>query len=552
MITPQNFDKWMFDYFEGNLSADEVSAFEKFIIDNPEYEMDMDAMEQSFVQAAPVEYPNIHNLERNRKVAGAWYGWAAAVFVIGLSAFGVYQLTSSNLFQVNDQSQVALFLPENSTQKQVGVKSDNTLWNNAVSEELTTTNRNNNATRFNFSNNSTAFSNQPTIQSNLNVSSNNSIEQDLNEELGKTSNSEVQFTDAAINQEQNKLMAEEGNGTYKNNPEVNPLGYKSKYKKDYNTFWLKVNRVYRKIEKMMGYPVGLENLRDPELIIPTNNVLSNNPGFAGGMLTTRFDMNYRNQWYGSSMNSQALSLGFDSYNRELRGGVGFQLNVMDYGMGDFNEVNFNVFYSPKIKLSEDAVLEPGIKMTMGTITANANNLISGNNLELNRGQILNIGDLSNISGSQKLWYKDYSLGAVLNTTWFYMGLSADNLGRHYNNVFVEENGLPSRANVKYSAVIGGDYMKRTENVTLSPFVSFTQIGNYQELWGGVNLRLKNFMIGGSYSNLHDYAGVIGLKFPKFKMIYRYDNIHSILTNEQIASHNIGIRFNTEKKSSRIR
>ncbi len=43
-----------------------------------------------------------------------------------------------------------------------------------------------------------------------------------------------------------------------------------------------------------------------------------------------------------------------------------------------------------------------------------------------------------------------------------------------------------------------------------------------------------------------------MEFKKFKLVYQYDRTKTLITNEQIGSHNIGIRFNGELKKARFK
>ena len=43
MKIPENFDRWIFDYLEGNLTPSEASEFERFLALNPDFEADVDA-----------------------------------------------------------------------------------------------------------------------------------------------------------------------------------------------------------------------------------------------------------------------------------------------------------------------------------------------------------------------------------------------------------------------------------------------------------------------------------------------------------------------------
>ena len=573
MITPQNLDKWMFDYLEGNLSGEDAAAFEQFLQNNPEVSADLVAWQEAYVAPVTAEFPNMAGLEKKRKVAAGWYGWAAAATIALLLGWGGIALFSSDDFQIDGMANEANDLtPAYSVQTNIEISTPKLPeYLNTIENELSTSQNSSFVYSTNVSSGNSSSNAPITNANNTNNSTNNYSNQTNMAITGNTTNivnnsdvdfenSNAEFNTPSVNsselvlaQAKSKIGDNEG-GQYANNPEVTPVDYELKHSKSVTIggFSTKLKRFYRKIERTMGYPVGLKNLRDPEMFIPQNASMAVNPGLAGGMLASRFEMNYRNQFFGSDLNSQEMNLAFDTYSRSLRGGLGVLLNVHDVGMGEFTDMNINLIYSPKFRLNENVVFEPGVRLTLGTLTANTDQLSSFQTLEMDRGRFLNTGDLTDKSGFQRTWYKDYSLGGMFNTTWFYAGFSADNLGGHFENIYASESGLPQRSAVRYNLILGSDYESKDERFGISPFLSFTSQDNFNELWGGFNSRIGWLTIGGAISNNLDYTGSIGLKFEKFKLIYRYDNARSMFTNEQLNSHNIGIRFNTKQKSSRIK
>jgi type IX secretion system PorP/SprF family membrane protein len=266
-------------------------------------------------------------------------------------------------------------------------------------------------------------------------------------------------------------------------------------------------------------------------------------------------MNYRNQWYGNEQNSQQLSLSFDKYFAGIRGGFGVVLNAKDYGFGKYGDYNLSLIYSPKIKLGRNVIFEPAVKLNMGLLNANGNQLAANSQIELNRGRILNTPSASQMQGAQQLWYKDYGLGFVVNAKRFYAGLSVDNLNQHYENVYNEEGfATPTSMPVMLNAIIGFDFDKNNRGgkkpFSASPFLAYQQLGNRKEAWAGVNVRWNWFTIGGSIAQTKDFTASAGIKKDKCKLTYHYDFTTSMFSNNQIGSHNLSLRFNGSMKKKR--
>lgn len=586
MNIPENFDRWMFDYNEGNLSGAEMEAFENFMIQNPQFDVDADAWNQAFVANEEFVYPNASALQKDRKVAAAWYGWSAAA-IIAILLGSVYflapsttelstkqnsstvetekqllhsTLTQSDLNEDEIKANLLNSLNQFNTSNS-GVMAENSVNNVLQNPSVGVNNSNSNGS--DPSNNQTVIYNGGTnLVDNVNGSTSTDdqalIAMNDNVDNSVTSNGTSVNNDALI-QEINKFDSELNNSKYQGNPAISEseFDFSKKESYDHSSWQNKVKKVYRKIERMFDYPVGITNLRDPELLLPNSNIVAFNPAFTGGMLSPRFELNYRNQWLGSDMNSQQMSLSFDNYIYQMRGGIGITLNAKDYGLGKMGDYSVNLTYSPKILLNKDVVFEPAVKLTMGALNVNGDALESNTAFEIDRGQVFTSPEQGTLTGNQQMFYKDFGLGFVLNTKWFYAGFSADNLSKHYAQVFNEEGSTtPMLTPIQYSGIVGFDYeakrRPKDKPLSFSPFVAYQQFGTRKELWAGSNFRFNSFTFGGSISQKKDFTASVGMKFERFKLVYHYDHTHSAVLDKQIGSHNIGIRINGRTKKSRIK
>ena len=567
MNIPENFDRWMFDYKEGNLSGAETEAFESFLIQNPQFEADADAWNNAFVQNEEFTYAGASSLKKDRKVAALWIGWSAASAALVTLLIGITYLYTNT----TTQESFAKDLSANTNPENKIASYSNSIvdYKSALTNEEQMTN---NLHTFNegvVASNALGLNNQ--LQHRLNNPSNNSANAIAANTVGQgngvngSNQAELNlptegFANAAsLKQELDKFNEDEFASKYQDNPEVTELGFDVGKGGSYNfSSWQnKLKRAIRKIEKAFDVPpTNLTNLRDPEMLVPNTSILAFNPGFAGGLGAPRFEVNYRNQWLGEGQNSQQMTIGFDTYSRRMRGGVGVVANVKDYQYGQFTDYNMSLIYSPKILLGKNVVFEPAIKLTMGVLNANGNTLAPDSQFELDRDRLLNTPAAPQMEGNQKLWYKDYSAGFMINTNKFYAGFAASNLNRHFENVYNTEGfATPTSTPLALNAIAGLDFENDPVNgkkiISASPFVAYQQYGNRQEIWGGLNFRFHAFTLGGSMSHKKDFTASIGMKFEKFKLIYQYDHTYSTLMDGQFGSHNIGIRFNGSTKKSKF-
>ncbi|MBK9592895.1 MAG: type IX secretion system membrane protein PorP/SprF [Crocinitomicaceae bacterium] len=535
----------MFDYKEGNLSAAEAEEFENFLIQHPEYEVDADAWDMAYVQSEPVIYPHAEKLEKKRRVAG-WYYWSAAASLLLL-------LGSTTIYFFGDSEQ-ALENSMLSNSKRVvfsQLTSDNQTQISAYQRSSSLLSSITNGTS-DYTSGSYVTGSMPVYTNS--TSSGNIAENTSNTNTELSSGNKQYGSDENLLAVENaKLKGDNNIGKYAGNPESKNLSFDVSKKSSAKSGSGRgvVKKFYRRVEKMLGYPPGLTNLRDPELILPQNTLLAFNSSFTGGMLKSRFEMNYRNQWLGTDQASQELNISYDNYSYGLRGGVGILVNAQDYGMGQFGDYNMSLLYSPKLVINRNTVIEPSVKFTMGSLIANGTSLTADSDFEMDRGRLLQVGSADQLNGVSRQWYKDYGLGIMLNTKWFYAGFNADNLNGHYENVYGNDLSSPTKSPIKLSAVIGTDYKSNKKTMIFSPFIAYQQYGKQPEFWGGLNYRQGFFMIGGAMSTKQEFTASVGMKFEGFKLVYHYDYTESLLTQNRMGSHNIGVRFNAKRKTQRL-
>lgn len=557
MKIPRDFDRWMFDYKEGNLSQSEIDYFEHFIAENPQYHNDVEAWDNSYINNQDFTYPNMDTLLKEKSYS-RWMGWAASVAVLFVTLaslftyfsqpkaeYSVRHLNSDEIFTFNYSLDNVDMVKGNVNQQNSSLtaysnQSVNTSFNHSTiqyqNEQLQNVNqqqedylsRNNQNSGFNETKGN-SISNSLLVHSNKKASHHNRL---LNIELGKIND---------FNLKGNKAI-------YLSNPKfIAETKSNHKVRNKHSALAYKLKKLYRKIDRMTGYPIGLVNLHDPEILTPNSNLLTNNFGFTGSFGSARLEMKQRVQWMGSGNALEQSFINFDTYNKALKSGVGISLNRNSYNQGQFEDYNVNFLYSPKFQIGRKLFFEPAIKLTMGMLRMNSNKLNSNSKYEVERGRVIQTGTFGdNFSNANNLWYKDFGLGFLLNAEKFYVGFNADNLSKHKELIY----GNNETSQIKINTIIGSDYQSKNKKMILSPFITYTQAGKLKEVWGGVNTKFYWLTVGGAYSSLGDYSASLGLKFRNFKLIYQYDKTTSFINNDRFASHNIGIRINAKQKLQR--
>ena len=91
-ITIENFDEWLFEYFEGELSNSDKTRLEDFVAKNPAYQEDFDLWGKSFTEANNIEVPiGIEKKFMRKNIffneAKAKLFWGASVLLIIVTVF---------------------------------------------------------------------------------------------------------------------------------------------------------------------------------------------------------------------------------------------------------------------------------------------------------------------------------------------------------------------------------------------------------------------------------------------------------------------------------
>ena len=84
IINSNNIEKWLFDYFEGNLSLHEKIELETYVANNPQYQEDFDSWEGAILPNHSAIYTNADNLIK----AGIWFGFKRYAFLLLLLTIG--------------------------------------------------------------------------------------------------------------------------------------------------------------------------------------------------------------------------------------------------------------------------------------------------------------------------------------------------------------------------------------------------------------------------------------------------------------------------------
>src|SRR5690606_30867673 len=159
------------------------------------------------------------------------------------------------------------------------------------------------------------------------------------------------------------------------------------------------------------------------------------------------------------------------YSFAMRGGIGLQVYQSSYNQNGLMNTSAALTYSPKFSVSNNVVVEPGIRFKMGNTSVQPSKFSANQLVEFERGNARELGFNDSATLSRRsLWYNDLGLSVLVNTKWFYAGAQVDNLARHYNNVY--GSGNPDRADLHTILTLGTDYESKNEKLGFSPYLIY--------------------------------------------------------------------------------
>jgi cytoskeletal protein RodZ len=570
--TRENIDRWMFDYTEGNLSPEQETLLENYILNNPDLEVDLDAWQMATVSAEELVYAEKDKAYKKRRLLPYFIGAFSALLVISML------LWNYNQIQTNRQQQVA----QSSSTSNKATKSVST---NVVGTENTTnsvlksTTNNSEQNLVNDANdlasvNTTIQTNNPTDfavnslnqQTELNTGT-NQTNNELDVVSSVNSNQAVSILNTVSNQNESKnsnslsgtdrLKTNALNSFILDGYQVRAqdlITFESSDAVDANGLSVNTPKILSKIEKILSKDVAITNVPDHTYALPELSdvdVLFSN---IGATSKARFYSVTRARWFGNEQ-QQKLSqqFSFDSYSRATKSAFGLQANYDYFGNGVIQNWDVALLFSPKIALSRNITLEPAMRFKMGNKLLDQSKLTNNSQVEFETGATQTFNFDENRAIGSRLLFRDLDAGLTINTSLFYIGFQSTNLLKHFDNIYSNADSTNNqRASGTTSLIAGTQYISRNEKFVFSPYVYAQFRDQNKDLYAGFSMKMAGLMIGASYGNNQAITGLIGLSTNRFSLFGQTTLAHSNSLNTDVLTHQLTLRFNssTSRKARR--
>lgn len=282
--------------------------------------------------------------------------------------------------------------------------------------------------------------------------------------------------------------------------------------------------------------------QDPTFTQFYANPIYLNPALAGSTGCPRIAMNYRNEWPQLTGNYITYSLAYDSYVKNISGGLGFIATHDQQGRGTISTTMVGAIYSYNLRVSRKFSMMFGARAAYYQKYLDWSKLTFGDMIDPRRGFIYQTGDVPR--GNGKRGFFDASAGLVGYTEYFYFGVAAHHLNTPDESMILGTSKLPMRFTGHAGANIKLGRNKFSNSTSIMPNIIYQYQNGFQELNIGTYIKYENFTAGAWYRNRDAFILCLGISTPKFKVGYSYDITVSKLGNGVSGgSHEVSLGFN---------
>lgn len=558
MIGKNNIEEKLFDYFEGDLSANEAKELENFVKDNPEYQVDFDAWKQSVIPAVSMQYQYADDLlVKEKSSPKGWLKWAsggALLCLVGVASVGLVTKydNGQDIVAELQKSQFEEVVSEESNMinsstivdAEVNVTDNNALLESQVIEDVSTDVNSNSTKEFIAKEKTDVYSSEIL---NKNVADQNSS---IERVPVKTKSTTVNNTPKVALSDESVLKSEE---------ELNELldGFNIAALKE-GAYEFMLPFAMRKDKTPYENPnqpkFFITNNKDPYLNYSLAHTLEENASFAGnGGEGIRVEYLYRTEWpSASSDNFTSQIISADGFFKKLNAGIGAIINADRLGHGALNATALSLIYSQKI-VAKGISFEPSVKGTFNQRSI-AWGRITTNDIKDPRNGVLygSVPFIPENLGETEVSNFDLGLGMLVNAGKFYIGGQVDHINQaeYSDPSFNQTIKMPT----KISAMAGTDiYKKQGGKFSFSPSVNYINFGNYNALWMNTQFSFQGFFLAAGAATNEEFMTSLGYKNNLVRLTYglgfsKPSEFSGLATvNKYHESHQVSLRVNLHQK-----
>ncbi|MDP4596073.1 MAG: PorP/SprF family type IX secretion system membrane protein [Crocinitomicaceae bacterium] len=305
----------------------------------------------------------------------------------------------------------------------------------------------------------------------------------------------------------------------------------------------------KKLSLSLLFLVATSNLlaQDPTFTQFYSNPVYLNPALAGSSGCPRVALNYRNEWPQLTGNYVTYAAAYDSYFKNISGGVGLIALHDVQGQGTIQTSMIGASYSNYLKVNRKFRLMFGAQAAYYQKYLDWSKLTFGDMIDPRRGFIYQTGDVPR--GNGRRGFFDVSAGIVGFSKNFYFGAAFHHLNRPDESMILGQSKLPIKVTGHIGANIKLGQRGRYSSTTfLSPNIIYQNQNGFQQLNVGAYLKYESFTIGAWYRNKDAFILTVGINTDNYRIGYSYDLTVSPLGNGVSGgSHEVSLGINLKCK-----
>lgn len=269
-----------------------------------------------------------------------------------------------------------------------------------------------------------------------------------------------------------------------------------------------------RLDRFVDKEIGLSNNQSYDLLLPGKSNIDAQISSVGTLSQTRFQSvsSLRSHTQTEQMQLQQ-QFSLDAYARNLKSGFGVQTTFKQYANGAVSDYEVACIAAPKLLLTRNIILEPSVRLKVGSRNVNELKLTPLSFLELASTDVRQIHIDSAEAIGRRIFYKDLDLGFGIQTPLFFINAQLDNLFRHFDYAFGNQfQTTANQALQNWTISMGTQYASRNEKMRLSPYLIYTKLGSHINYYTGLQFNYKKLQLGLSYGTAQQYqiaSGIIG-------------------------------------------
>lgn len=284
-----------------------------------------------------------------------------------------------------------------------------------------------------------------------------------------------------------------------------------------------------------------------------------NPAFTGVTYEHRFVANYRNQWPGISKTYQTYMASYDYNMSDINSGIGINVMQDRAGTAGLTHSQFGVNYAYHFKISKFSEIRLGANLSYNMKRLDFSKLRFNDQIATGSGTSIEEANY------EALNYMDFGAGALLNSTQYWLGLSAKHLTQPNASLTGDRVPLPLTLSLHggYRFII--EQKSKELKRYVSPAFNYRHQQKYDQLDIGVYYYHLPLNVGiwyrglpfkkyaATYSSRESIALLLGFDITDYnvRVGYSYDlTISHLGVSNSLGAHEISLIYEIAKKKKR--